>query len=72
MSSCFLRTSNRQTSKNCNNDAEFFDVELLVVPKGSGRDRDRDISMLAGQYDVYAPDDEKAILTARTSKKPET
>ena len=53
-------------------EAEFFDIEMLVVDKGSGRDRDRDISMLAGQYDVYAADGQKAIMTARTSRKPET
>ena len=45
------------------------DVEMLIPKDSSGRNSK--ISMLAGQGEVSGVDNEKVILTARTSKKPE-
>ena len=62
------RTSGRQSRRDCDNEAELVDIELLVPEGGS---RNRDISMIASEHTVHGADGEKVFLWGRTSKKPD-
>ena len=58
----------RLSSSECDNEAEYFDIEMLVTKSG----RNSDISMLPASFEVSGIDNEKVVLSGRTSKKADT
>merc|ERR1712086_637478 len=62
------KSSSRLASSDCDNEAEYFDMEMLITKSG----RNSEISMLAGSFEVSGIDNEKVVLSGRTSKKADT
>lgn len=62
----FRRSSSRLSNNDCNNEAEYFEIDMQI----GASNRDGKISMLAGQFEVYGARDQEVILTARTDAKP--